>query len=228
MTINILYAEDEPFLSHVVSDGLITNGYQVKVVNDGNEVMKMFESFKPDLCILDIMLPSKDGYMIAAELRAGNPHLPIIFLSAKNMPADVVKGFKAGGNDYLKKPFSMDELLIRIEALLQRFGKEVTSPESGDILKFGNCTLDALNQKLKTPNEAYSLSYKESALLKMLIVRKNAVLKRQDALLSIWGDDNFYNNRSMDVFMSHIRKLLSEQPDIKIMSLRGIGYKLLC
>lgn len=227
MSIKILYAEDEPFLAHVVSDGLVLSGYAVTVVNDGSEVLGTFDRVVPDLVVLDIMLPGKDGYMIAEELRARKPHLPIIFLSALGLPADVVRGFKAGGNDYLKKPFGMEELVIRIEALLQRFGKSGQSNLAGK-LPFGTCVLDTTNQRLATPVSEYSLSYRECSLLQMMIERKNGVLRRQDALMKIWGDDNFYNNRSMDVFMSHIRKMLSDCPEIQIISLRGIGYKLVC
>ncbi|MBB6107769.1 DNA-binding response OmpR family regulator [Mucilaginibacter lappiensis] len=224
----ILYAEDEPFLAHIVSDGLSSSGYAVSVIDDGANVLDAFGRIIPDIVILDIGLPGKDGYMIAAELRARNPQLPIIFLSAKSLPADVVKGFKSGGNDYLKKPFGMEELLIRIEALLHRFGKSGLTADAETRLPFGSCILDVRNQILVTSGAEHSLSYRECSLLRMLIERKNDVLRRQDALMSIWGDDNFYNNRSMDVFMSHIRKMLIDSPEIQIISLRGIGYKLVC
>lgn len=230
MSLKVLYVEDEPFLSHIVSDGLKSSGYIVQVVGDGNLVMDVYHTFKPDICILDIMLPSKDGYTLAMELKALQPGLPIIFLSAKVMTEDVVKGFKSGGNDYLKKPFSMEELLVRLEALLHRFGSPVvtqTTTESG-IYNFGDCQLDTVQQKLKTSAGEHALSFKESALLEMMILKKNDVLERQEALIKIWGDDNYYNTRSMDVFMTHLRKLLKDEPAIQIMNLRGIGYKLIC
>jgi len=139
-------------------------------------------------------------------------------------------GFKSGGNDYMKKPFSMEELLVRIEALLHRFGKETLIQQTapGTTYSFGHCQLDTVQQKLKTSAGEYALSFKESALLEMMIKRKNDVLERQEALLKIWGDDNYYNTRSMDVFMTHLRKLLKDEPDIQIMNLRSIGYKLIC
>lgn len=229
MSLKILYVEDEPFLSRIVSDGLKSSGYTVQAIGDGNLVMEAYIALKPDICILDIMLPSKDGYVLAQELRAIQPDLPIIFLSAKVQTEDVVKGFKMGGNDYLKKPFSMEELLVRIEALLHRFGKNaaVTSTEPSTVYSFGGCKLDTVHQKLNTSATEYSLSFKESALLEMMILRRNDVLERQEALLKIWGDDNYYNTRSMDVFMAHLRKLLKDEPGIQIMNLRGIGYKLL-
>ncbi|WP_158795472.1 response regulator transcription factor [Pedobacter sp. L105] len=230
MSFKVLYVEDEPFLSRIVSDGLKSSGYIVQVVGDGNLVMDAYGALQPDICILDIMLPSKDGYVLAQELRAIQQDLPIIFLSAKVLTEDVVKGFKVGGNDYLKKPFSMEELLVRLEALLQRFGRNttITSPELSTIYSFGHCQLDTVQQKLKTSTGEHSLSFKESALLEMMILRKNDVLERQEALLKIWGDDNYYNTRSMDVFMTHLRKLLKDEPDIQIMNLRSIGYKLIC
>ena len=230
MSLKVLYVEDEPFLSSIVSDGLKSSGYIVQVVADGNLVMDAYASLKPDICILDIMLPSKDGYMLAKELKVIQPDLPIIFLSAKVLTEDVVKGFKSGGNDYLKKPFSMDELLVRLEALLHRFGRDTTKPAvaNSKIYAFGNCQLDTVQQKLKTSAGEYSLSFKESALLEMMILKKNDVLERQEALIKIWGDDNYYNTRSMDVFMTHLRKLLKDEPDIQIMNLRSIGFKLIC
>ena len=230
MSLKVLYVEDEPFLSHIVSDGLKSSGYTVQVVADGNLVMDAYRSFIPDICILDIMLPSKDGYTLAKELKEFQADLPIIFLSAKVLTEDVVKGFKSGGNDYLKKPFSMEELLVRMEALLHRFGRETISSatESSKIYDFGNCQLDTVQQILTTSTGDHSLSFKESALLEMMILRKNDVLERQEALIKIWGDDNYYNTRSMDVFMTHLRKLLKDEPGIQIMNLRSIGYKLIC
>lgn len=230
MSLKVLYVEDEPFLSHIVSDGLKSSGYAVQVVGDGNLVMDAYLLLKPDICILDIMLPSKDGYTLAKELKAIQPDLPIIFLSAKVLTEDVVKGFKSGGNDYLKKPFSMEELLVRLEALLHRFGRESSSAavENSKVYAFGNCQLDTVQQILTTSSGDHSLSFKESALLEMMILRKNDVLERQEALIKIWGDDNYYNTRSMDVFMTHLRKLLKDEPGIQIMNLRSIGYKLLC
>jgi len=230
MSLKVLYVEDEPFLSHIVSDGLKSSGYTVQVVGDGNLVIDAYMALQPDICILDIMLPSKDGYTLAKELKAIQPDLPVIFLSAKVLTEDVVKGFKSGGNDYLKKPFSMEELLVRMEALLLRFGRETNSPpvESSKVYAFGNCQLDTVQQILNTSSGAHSLSFKESALLEMMILRKNDVLERQEALIKIWGDDNYYNTRSMDVFMTHLRKLLKDEPGIQIMNLRSIGYKLIC
>ena len=230
MSYKVLYVEDEPFLARIVSDGLKSSGYTVKLVADGAIAMEEYRAMQPDLCILDIMLPSKDGYEIANELRAVDPHLPIIFLSAKALTEDIVKGFKSGGNDYLKKPFSMDELLVRMEALLKRSitPKENIADEVATVYHFGNCALDTVHQKLTTSAGEFALSFKEMALLEMMILHKNTILERQGVLLKIWGEDSYYNTRSMDVFMTHLRKLLKDEPGIQIMNIRSIGYKFIC
>jgi DNA-binding response OmpR family regulator len=228
MKTKILYVEDEPFLGQIVSDGLITSGYIVNRAFDGEEGYKTFVDTKPDICVLDIMLPVQDGYTLAELIRKEDQQVPIIFLSSKVLPDDVVKGFKSGGNDYLRKPFHMDELLIRIESLISRFGTTGDIQHEENIYKFGNCILDTLTQKLQTSSGNYSLSYRECSLMTMLIEHKNTVLKRQYALEEIWGDDSFYNTRSMDVFMTNLRKYLKGETAIQIISVRGIGYKMIC
>lgn len=230
MSRKVLYVEDEPFLARIVSDGLKSSGYIVQVIGDGNLVMDAYAAMKPDICILDIMLPSKDGYTLAKELRVAQTDLPIIFLSAKALTSDVVEGFKSGGNDYLKKPFSMDELLVRMEALLQRFKIPVSNDvvESVKVYTFANCRLHTVQQRLKTSTGEHPLSFKECALLELMLLKKNDVLERQEALLKIWGEDSYYNTRSMDVFMTHIRKILKDEPGVQIMNLRGVGFKLVC
>jgi DNA-binding response OmpR family regulator len=227
MGYKVLYIEDEPFLARVVGDGLKSSAYDVNWVSDGSLAMNEFFRIPPDICILDIMLPSKDGYTIATEIRIANPDVPILFLSAKSLSEDVVKGFRSGGNDYLKKPFSMDELLVRMEALLERANKRIYGEaKSTTNYSFGKCFLDTVHQLLTTKSGDVHLSYKETLLLEMLILQQNKVLERQTALMKIWGDDGYYNTRSMDVFMAHIRKLLKDEPGIQIMNIRGIGYKL--
>jgi DNA-binding response OmpR family regulator len=228
MSYKVLYVEDEPFLARIVSDGLKSSGYTVTLVTDGSMAMEEYRVTQPDICVLDIMLPSKDGYEIANELRATNSHLPIIFLSAKALTEDIVKGFKSGGNDYLKKPFSMDELLVRMEALLKRSPSPKEKAGNETIYHFGNCVLDTVHQKLKTSAGEFALSFKEMALLEMMLLHKNTVLERQHVLLKIWGEDSYYNTRSMDVFMTHLRKLLKDEPGIQIMNIRSIGYKFIC
>jgi len=228
MKYKVLYAEDEPTLAQIISDGLLSSGYEVKVVADGQQALDLFKSNPPDICVLDIMMPVKDGYTLAEDIRKLNSIIPIIFLSAKSLPEDVIKGFKSGGNDYLRKPFNMGELLVRMEALLTRFGtpKVNDAPLSNRQL-FGKCELDTVSQQLITPIGTYTLSYKETALLELLLEHRNTLLARQVPLLKIWGDDSFYNARSMDVFMSHLRKMLKDDPSIQLMSIRGAGYKLI-
>lgn len=227
--IKVLYAEDEPFLARIVLDGLTSSGYEVKLALDGALAWAQFVAEKPDICVLDIMMPQKDGYTLAAEIRKSDPNIPIIFLSAKALTEDVVMGFNSGGNDYLKKPFSIDELLVRMESLLKRFGPANKGENDTDRKYwFRNCELDPVAQKLKTSVGEYSLSYKEAILLELLLKNRNNILEREDALIRIWGEDSFYNGRSMDVFMAHLRKLLKSEPEIQIISLRGVGYKLIC
>lgn len=229
MKYKILYAEDEDTLAEIISDGLQSSGYNVVIAKDGKQAFQLFQDEVPDICILDIMMPLKDGYTLAEDIRKTDRKIPIIFLSAKSLGEDVVKGFKSGGNDYLKKPFTMGELLARVESLLSRFENSGPkhSPASNHKI-FGACELNTLNQELKTPKECYKISYKETAILELLLENRNDVLQKQEALLKIWGDDSYYNSRSMDVFMSHLRKMLKDDPGIELMSIRGIGYKLIC
>lgn len=229
MKCKVLYAEDEATLAEIITDGLRSSGYEVHLASDGQQALQLFKSEKPDICVLDIMMPVKDGYTLAEDIRKLNREVPIIFLSAKSLGDDVVKGFKSGGNDYLKKPFTMGELLVRMESLLSRFGNAVSQQiPSSNRKTFGNCELNTVSQELVTPQARYKISYKETAILELLLEHRNDLLARQTALLKIWGDDSYYNARSMDVFMSHLRKMLKDDPDIELMSIRGVGYKLIC
>eukprot|EP01132_Coremiostelium_polycephalum_P013282 gene13282-16198_t len=226
--IKVLYVEDEPFLAQIVSDGLRSSGYEVILSHDGQEALRCYINEQPDICILDIMLPMKDGYSLATDIRKINSAVPIIFLSAKNTTEDVVKGFKSGGHDYLKKPFSIEELLVRMDSLLQRAVRveDQQLKDKQTVYAFGNCQLDMIRQVLKTTAGEYAISFKEAALLEILLLHKNQVLERAVILLKIWGDDSYYNTRSMDVFLTHLRKLLRDEPGLQIMNIRGIGYKL--
>lgn len=225
MKYKVLYAEDETTLAQIISDGLQQSGYEVMLAVDGVQALKAFQETPPDICVLDIMMPAKDGYTLAEDIRKLDTGVPIIFLSAKSLADDVIKGFKSGGNDYLRKPFNMGELLVRMESLLSRFGKAVKE-ETGYV--FGSCKLDPVTQELQTSDGRYTLSYKEAALLEILLQNKNTLVPRQVPLQQIWGDDSYYNARSMDVFMSHLRKMLKDQPGVQLMSIRGAGYKLIC
>ncbi|WP_229725104.1 response regulator transcription factor [Hymenobacter baengnokdamensis] len=221
----ILYVEDEPFLAQIVSDGLTKNGYEVLHLRDGAAAAAAFEHFSPALAVVDIMLPTLDGYALVEKIRRSGSKIPIIFLSAKDSVADVVSGFHRGGNDYLRKPFSLDELFVRIDSLLARFG--IREAAAQPLQQIGNCQVDFLHQKLHTPSGEHHLSYKETQLLKLLIEHRMDILERRNALLKIWGNDDYYNTRSMDVFISHLRKLLQEDTTLQILTIRGVGYKLL-
>lgn len=228
MKYKVLYAEDEPTLAQIISDGLKSSGYHVEMAFDGQQALQLFESSQPDICVLDIMMPLKDGYTLAEDIRKQKSNVPIIFLSAKSLAEDVIKGFKSGGNDYLRKPFNIGELLVRIESLLQRFDSSDQITESPPTrVRFGRCEFDILTQQLKTPLGTHTLSYKETALLELLIQNRNTLMPRKVPLLKIWGDDSFYNARSMDVFMSHLRKMLKDDETVQLMSIRGAGYKLI-
>jgi DNA-binding response OmpR family regulator len=228
MKYKVLYAEDEPTLAQIITDGLTSSGFEVELASNGQQALEAFQSATPDICVLDIMMPLKDGYTLAEDIRKLNSGVPIIFLSAKSMPDDVIKGFKSGGNDYLRKPFNMGELLVRMESLLSRFGNTGTSNEkTASKQAFGACVLDTVSQQLTTPLGTHTLSYKETALLELLLEHRNTLLPRQVPLQKIWGDDSFYNARSMDVFMSHLRKMIKDDPSVQLMSIRGAGYKLI-
>lgn len=224
MKYKVLYAEDELTLAQIISDGLRQSGYEVVLATDGRQALDLFQHTPPDICVLDVMMPLKDGYTLAEDIRQLNAGVPIIFLSAKSLAEDVIKGFKSGGNDYLRKPFNMGELLIRMESLLSRFG---VKEQGGSAYEFGSCKLDPVTQELQTSAGRYTLSYKEAALLELLLQHKNTLVPRQVPLLKIWGDDTYYNARSMDVFMSHLRKMLKGEPGVQLMSIRGAGYKLI-
>lgn len=226
MSAKILYAEDEPFLAKIVMEKLESKGYEVIYATDGVSALKKFRNNRPDLCLFDIMMPERDGYTLVEMIRKNDPEIPIIFTSAKSLDEDLVRGFKSGGNDYLRKPFSLVELLVRIEALLARKEQLNTKHPTQTVYNFGSCKLDTVSQQLTTPLATYDLSYKETALLELLIQHKNEVFERHDALMKIWGNDTIYNVNSMNVFMTHLRKLLKDDPAVQILSLRGIGYKL--
>lgn len=222
--IKILYVEDEPFLGKIVKESLETREFSVQMVADGREVMSVFQQFNPDICVLDIMLPNRDGYSLAQEIRIQNPTIPIIFLTAKTQTEDLIKGFQAGGNDYVRKPFSMEELIVRIQNLLQ-----LTQNKQNTVNKNGSVTIgryEFLPQKyeLRLGNQVRKLSYRETELLKILTENRNGSVNRRDMLLQVWGDDSFFNSRNLDVYITKIRDYLREDPNLQIMTIKGVGY----
>ena len=220
--IKILLAEDEPSLGQIIKESLETRNFEVLLCEDGEAAYSTFISEKPLLLVLDVMMPKKDGFTLAKEIRKEDSNIPIIFLTAKSQTEDVVKGFNLGGNDYLKKPFSMEELIVRINALLKRNITPIS-----DEISIGKFTFNLKKQTLKFNNVSEKLTHREANLLYYLIKNKNQVLERSFILNKLWGDDDFFNARSMDVFITKLRKKLKNDASIQIINVRGYGYKLI-
>lgn len=219
----ILLAEDEPALGQIIKESLETRNFNVLLCEDGEKALATYKSEQPELLVLDVMMPKKDGFTLAKDVRALDNNIPIIFLTAKSQTQDVVEGFTIGGNDYLKKPFSMEELIVRINNLLQRTAIQKTS----EILKISDFIFDFPKQTLQYKNEdATQLTHREAHLLFHLIKNKNQVLDRSLILTKLWGNDDFFSARSMDVFISKLRKKLKQDNTIQIINVRGFGYKL--
>ena len=219
----ILYLEDEHYLGRIVKESLASRGYEIKLVTDGNNVLHQFEQFQPDICVLDIMVPNIDGYTLSREIRDRDPDMPIIFLSAKNQTQDVLKGFESGGNDYLKKPFSMEELIVRIENLLNLKKKDAKSnSEVKSIL--GDYTFWYSKFELRYRDSKITLSHRENELLKMLDDHRNQKIDRREILKKVWGDDSLYNSRNLDVYIRKLRVYLEKDTRIQLVTLRGVGY----
>ena len=219
----ILLAEDDENLGTLLREYLIAKGFKADLTADGEEAFNAFYSKYYDICIFDVMLPKKDGFTLTKEIRALNSDVPIIFLTAKSMKEDVFQGFKTGGDDYLTKPFSMEELLLRIEAILRRVKSIPTGP---GIYKLGKLKFDTQKQHLVDNKKIIKLTTKESDLLKLLCNNANKVLERNLALKTIWADDNYFNARSMDVYITKLRKILKSDPSVEIINIHGKGYKL--
>jgi len=225
----ILLVEDDPNLGLLLQDYLQLKGkFEVVLCADGEEGLKAFSKQTFDLCILDVMMPKKDGFSLGREIRKADPHIPLIFATAKSMMEDKASAYDLGGDDYITKPFRIEELLLRINALLKRAAKDNTVPEVLPTqFEIGQYTFDFTSQLISFKGQQQKLSTKEAALLQLLCLRKNSVLTREEALLNIWHDDNYFNGRSMDVFLSKLRKYLKEDPRVEILNVHGKGYKLL-
>jgi DNA-binding response OmpR family regulator len=217
--------EDEAFLAKIVQESLERIGHKVVHLPDGKEVTNTFLKNQPDICILDIMLPYKNGYEIAKEIRNLDRTIPIIFLTAKSQTKDLVEGFQAGGNDYIKKPFSMEELQVRIVNLMKLSKNVVDKKENNTLIKIGKIyTFHILKQQLSTPQSTKTLSHKESQILKLLCENINSTLERKEILLKVWNDDSYFNSRNLDVYIRKLRGYLNEDENVKIMTLKGVGY----
>lgn len=221
----ILYLEDEVSLGKITRDMLVKSGFTVEWIEDGKKGLDAFNSNSYSICVVDIMMPGIDGYSFVKEIRKTNQNIPVIFLTARSLTEDVVKGFETGGNDYLKKPFSIEELIVRINSLLNRAPKAVEAlPTQFTIGKF---TFDHAIMELSSSEGKIVLTNLENELLHRLILHKNSVLERQKVLIELWGDDTFFNARSMDVFITKLRKYFASDDSISIVNIRGIGYKMI-
>ncbi|OQX77047.1 MAG: DNA-binding response regulator [Bacteroidetes bacterium 4484_249] len=220
----ILYVEDDLYLSFVTKDNLEMKGYDIAFCSDGREALDVFFNGSFDLCILDVMLPEIDGFTVAKKIREKNKDIPIIFLSAKSLQEDRIEGLIAGGDDYITKPFSIEELVLKIEIFLKRSKITITDSSHSGILNIGNYQFDTDNLSLKFENKTQRLTSREADLLKFLILNRDKVLKKEDILNTVWGDDSYLNSRSLDVFVSKLRKHLKEDPKIQINSIHGIGF----
>lgn len=221
--INILLAEDEPALGMIVKESLETRGFNVQHVLNGLEALEAFQEKQPDVMVLDIMMPKLDGLELAKKIRAENEEIPIIFLTAKSQTEDVLEGFHVGGNDYLKKPFSMEELIVRIESLLSR----QTVQKTAAVYELGEYSFNFPKQQLVYKDKVTKLTHREAHLLYHLVLKKNDVLDRTFILKKLWGNDDFFAGRSMDVFITKLRKKIAEDSQLEIVNVRGYGYKLM-
>ncbi|MEE9372894.1 MAG: response regulator transcription factor [Saprospiraceae bacterium] len=221
MITKVLYVEDEPSLAQIVSESLVSRGFDVKVATDGLLALDIILKETFDICVLDIMLPNIDGYSLAEKIVEKHPHTPIIFLTAKTQPRDVIKGFDSGGRDYLRKPFSMEELIVRIKNLLSHSSPQPTEPRQ---YQLGSWIYYPSSYELSRNSITHPLSERESRILHMLCKHSNDTCSRKDILMEIWGDDSFYNSRNLDVYINKLRKLFSTEKSIEIMTLKGVGY----
>lgn len=224
---NILLVEDDFNLGTTLQEYLEVKGYDVKLARDGEEGFDIFCKYTFDLCLLDVMMPVKDGITLAKEIRLNNKLVPIIFLTAKSMKEDTIEGFNAGADDYITKPFSMEELLLRIQAVLRRSNKQISSSADTNKFTIGAYNFDSEKQLLVHSGDTHKLTTKESGLLRLLCIHKNEILDRNFALKSIWGDDNYFNGRSMDVYIAKLRKYLKDDQKVEIVNVHGKGFKLL-
>ena len=222
---NILLVEDDANLGFVIQDALKRHGFTVHLCRDGKEGLRYFNEHAYDLCVLDVMLPQKDGFSLAQDIRLTNAQVPIIFLTAKSQTEDRIAGFKAGGDDYLTKPFSQEELILRIEAILRRTHDQERPGAERDVFEIGAFTFDHRNLQLKHPDGDRKLTKKEADVLRLLCMHRDQVLPRELVLNMVWGDDTYFLGRSLDVFISRLRKYLRIEPRVHINNVHGVGFR---
>lgn len=222
----ILYVEDDLTLSFVTRDNLELHGYTIDFCEDGTEGFQKFNESRYDLCILDVMLPKMDGYTLAKKIRAVNEEVPIIFLTAKSTKEDKIYGLKLGADDYITKPFSIEELVLKIEVFLKRSRQPLARDMETSNCKFGHFYFDVPNHQLKSPGSTKQLTRRETGLMKMLCQNQDTIIKRDDILLGVWGDDHYFASRSLDVFISRLRKYIKSDASVKIENIHNVGYRL--
>jgi len=225
--LKVLLAEDDKNLGAVLKAYLEAKGYQTTLCINGKEAFDIFNKKKIDFCIVDVMMPVKDGFTLAQEIRRLDRHIPILFLTAKSLQEDKIRGFEIGGDDYLTKPFSMEELLMRMKAILRRVNEGSATESKSTVYKMGKMTFDYNRQLLTSLSSEIKLTSKEAELLRLLCENANDVLDRSVALNRIWQDDSYFNARSMDVYITKLRKYLKEDPAVELMNVHGIGFKLI-
>ena len=221
----ILLCEDDENLGMLLREYLQAKGYNVTLAPDGEAGYQHFSNEKFDLCILDVMMPKKDGFTLAQDIRKVNGVIPIVFLTAKSLKEDVLEGFRIGADDYITKPFSMEEMLLRIEAIMRRISGKKS--KSGSEYQLGTMVFDSQKQTLTSEKGTTKLTTKECELLALLVQNGNSILERNYALKTIWVEDNYFNARSMDVYITKLRKLLKDDPNVEIINIHGKGYKLI-
>jgi DNA-binding response OmpR family regulator len=221
---NILLVEDDLNLGFVIKDNLQEKGYKVSLHTDGEAGLQAFYKGVFDICILDVMMPKKDGFSLAEEIRKNNAQVPIVFLTAKSMEEDRIKGFRSGADDYVIKPFSMEEFILRLEAVLKRCGTPVVQEKT--VFNLGQILFDSQNMNLTSPEGVKKLTAKECGILLFLCKSMNEVVKREQLLKAIWGSNDYFLGRSMDVYITKLRKYLQHDPSLKIHTIHGVGFKL--
>jgi len=222
--IKVLYVEDELFLAKIVKESLESRGFEVLMESDGSKVLTSYRMGKPDICVLDIMLPNKDGFELAEEIRNLDKEIPILFLTAKTQTEDLVKGFTLGGNDYIRKPFSMEELIVRINNAL-RNKVDSSSKTDGNGLSIGKMWFHINRQVLVMDKEERKLSYRECELLRLLVENRERIIDRKEILNLLWGNDSFFNSRNLDVYITKLRAYLRDDPSLEIITIKGVGYR---
>ena len=224
--VRILLAEDDRNLGSILKNFLDAKGYVTTLCVNGQEAVDVFQKKEFDFCILDIMMPVRDGFSVAKEIRLSSPKIPIMFLTAKSLQEDKLKGFESGADDYLTKPFSMEELLMRMQAILRRTEDSGRNAENENTYQIGRYTFDFNRQILSIKGKEQKLTSKEAGLLRLLCSNANETLERSTALNKIWSDDSYFNARSMDVYIVKLRKYLKEDPAVELINVHGIGFKL--